>query len=397
MAHCADEELAKRLQDEEIERAQGSSQPGRSSAVSKGHTPDYDSQLAAALKQSTLEASSGNYSPTMDSGNAAPSQFHTFSNGAESSLPASQHSPYPSYPPSSSPYPQAASGYAPGGPSHMQVNNQRHSSRDPRHKDNPDQKFEDDLQLAMAMSASEAKIEQQRQDIFQSKQLQAMQQYRDRQAGSSSSLPHSSTGQPRQAPVAAGGRSYQEPQATGQQAPWQERISSRLKSFPSGHAPSAPPLRPAISPKSGAAGASHASPPSSSDSLFPSLTGSPQPPHIHSHAPFSAQPATMRNGHANGHASSMRHDLHGPEDPFDLLLDRNQPAHGVSNTLSMDSNAQQMYSNLGIQPAANGSHGAHQNDISSRAGLRSSPSLMDDWPGQPALQPSNSHGEAGFL
>ncbi|KAK9837379.1 hypothetical protein WJX84_001409, partial [Apatococcus fuscideae] len=109
-----DAELAKRLQDEEIARAQGHTPSQHSSsAAGQASRSSHDADLAAAMKQSTLEASSSNYSHRNSHG-GGPSHYHTFPNGAESSLPASRHSPYPSYPPSSQPYPQVASSYAPG-------------------------------------------------------------------------------------------------------------------------------------------------------------------------------------------------------------------------------------------------------------------------------------------
>ncbi|KAK9863197.1 hypothetical protein WJX84_000665 [Apatococcus fuscideae] len=123
----ADEELAKRLQDEEIARAHGYKQqaPASPSHAGQRRQPHHDAQLAAALKQSTLESSNSNYSGGSRARSNGPSYYHTFPNGAESSLPPSQQALYPS---SSQPYPQAASGYAPGGPSHMSQGQQHGSS-----------------------------------------------------------------------------------------------------------------------------------------------------------------------------------------------------------------------------------------------------------------------------
>lgn len=340
------------MQDEEIARAHGYKQqaPASPSHAGQRRQPDHDAQLAAALKQSTLESSNSNYSGGSRARSNGPSYYHTFPNGAESSLPPSQQALYPS---SSQPYPQAASGYAPGGPSHMSQVNRNH----PPH-DNPEQKFEEDLQLALAMSASEAKIEQQRQDIFQSKQLQAMQQYRDQRARS---------------------QQQQQPQAPGQRPPWQQRISDRLKSFPSGHAPSAPPL--ASSNPSGTSSASQ----SSGNPFFPSLTGKSLLPHT---APPCSMSTTQHAGAAEGNAARWQ-EHHGPEDPFDLLIQRDQAGNAPSN-------GHVGYSAVGTPPAANGHGGAQgqQHGSSSHHGLQSSPSLMDDWPVSPPAQtPTNQNGK----
>ncbi|KAK9817482.1 hypothetical protein WJX74_001651 [Apatococcus lobatus] len=370
-----DAELAKRLQDEEIARAQGHTPSQHSSsAAGQASRSSHDADLAAAMKQSTLEASSSNYSHRNSHG-GGPSHYHTFPNGAESSLPASRHSPYPSYPPSSQPYPQVASSYAPGGPSHMPQNNQRHAANHP----NPDQKFEDDLQLAMAMSASEAKIEQQRQDLFQSKQLQAMQQYRRDQHAQ----------RPAEQPS---GSSRQQPHATGQRPHWQERISSRLKSFPSGHAPSAPPIQ-SPSPAVASAVPSFSTP--DLPPLFPSLTtASPNTQQSPSKPPARSslvRPSNHNQRTAGVHANGWREDLHGPADPFDLLLEREQA--GIASQALNGGSGHTGYPIVDLQagqPTANGRpQGGNE-----KSGLQSSPSLLDDWPIGPPPHPSTRNDES---